>query len=877
MDTKILCPSCGQPLAPQAPKGLCPACLMQGAFPTGDEASQGKKPRFVPPKIEELAKHFPQLDLLEFIGQGGMGAVYRARQKQLDRMVALKILPPEVADGPGFAERFTREARALAKLNHSHIVTLYEFGQTDGLFYFLMEFVDGVNLRQLLDASRMTPKEALAIVPQICDALQFAHGKGIVHRDIKPENILLNKAGQVKIADFGVAKIIGQTPAEASKNAPSSGELTEAGSVLGTPNYMAPEQISHPLEVDHRADIYSLGVVFYQMLTGELPDLKLTPPSTKVQMDVRLDEVVLRALEKKPELRFQQVSEVKTRVETIAATERAAPSAPDVPKTRNTAARLALIIASVVVLLGATVLFPILFLLQRSAKQPASANAAQLAQEGWQLWQSQKMQEAADKFEKAVQLGANDANTWNGLAWSEFNSGRSKEALRAFQKVLALEPNHPAALNGLGQIYLSQRKYDQAESYLLKAAPQAPAAWYGLTRLYLLEGNFEQAQKWAQNLDDSGQADDLARKMLQAAKEKHLSEGLRLMIEPPAPLKSNAESQNGWPERLLALNDKDWREAFATGQALAQLPPDQGLDLLAANWASISNVTARQQLIKALIFAEHPRSVAVLDLGFLDPSPQVMSWSMTYLKEIAFRDFSDDGTKAKEWLAARRDRTLDEVLTESTRRVSEELSRLNGEARRDQIRFLAENLTLLRNHIPIARDAKLDKVLGDLCASSDEQTAEWSLRAADDLNFGGDWDRRVVLPRISESNSNPVRLNAISALAKEGDTWAVDPLMGVLRNAVRSSQHDPPLIWSASAALGKINSARSIPVMIELIEANNTHDTIYGIGYYGLAPLTGVSYDEKHNGSWWRQWWQKNQERFQHSTAIAAEVINPVK
>ena len=329
MDTKPVCPSCGKPLDANAPKGLCPECLMKGAFPTGTDAG-GKPPRFVPPPIGELAAKFPQLEILEFVGQGGMGAVYKARQKQLDRIVALKILPPQTAGGPGFAERFTREARALAKLNHPHIVTLYEFGQADGLFYFLMEFVDGINLRQLLHASRLAPKEALAIVPQICEALQYAHDRGIVHRDIKPENILLSREGQVKIADFGVAKIVGPGLEEgAEKAVPPAGELTEAGSTLGTPQYMAPEQIRNSADVDHRADIYSLGVVFYQMLTGELPTGKFEPPSKKVQIDVRLDEVVLRALEKEPERRYQQAGALKTQVETIAQTPPAGGAAPD--------------------------------------------------------------------------------------------------------------------------------------------------------------------------------------------------------------------------------------------------------------------------------------------------------------------------------------------------------------------------------------------------------------------------------------------------------------------------------------------------------------------------------------------------------------------
>jgi serine/threonine protein kinase len=208
MDTQKICPSCRKPLAPSAPMGLCPECLAKAAFATGPETETGPARGFVPPAVEELAKLFPQLEILEFIGKGGMGAIYKARQKQLNRIVALKILPPGSGSEPAFAERFTREAQALAQLNHPGIVTLYEFGRSNGLFYFLMEFVDGMNLRQLLHNSRVSAREALAIVPQICDALQFAHDQGIVHRDIKPENILLDRRGRVKVADFGLAKIV---------------------------------------------------------------------------------------------------------------------------------------------------------------------------------------------------------------------------------------------------------------------------------------------------------------------------------------------------------------------------------------------------------------------------------------------------------------------------------------------------------------------------------------------------------------------------------------------------------------------------------------------------------------------------------------------
>jgi tRNA A-37 threonylcarbamoyl transferase component Bud32 len=325
------CPTCGAPLAADAPHGLCPKCLFgQGLrSDAGKFVLAGDKPEdrttppkppgaatapypgtFAAPSPAELAPHFPQLEFLELLGQGGMGAVYKVRQPNLDRFVALKILPP--GRDAAFAERFTREARALAKLSHPDIVGVHDFGQAGDFYYFIMEYVDGVNLRQTLNTGKLTPTQALHIVPQICAALQYAHEEGIVHRDIKPENILLDKKGRVKIADFGLAKVLDRDSL--------SFQLTATHQVMGTPHYMAPEQMERPLEVDHRADIYSLGVVFYEMLTGELPLGRFAPPSQKGGVDVRLDEVVLRALEKEPDRRYQQVSEVKTEVEAISNT-----------------------------------------------------------------------------------------------------------------------------------------------------------------------------------------------------------------------------------------------------------------------------------------------------------------------------------------------------------------------------------------------------------------------------------------------------------------------------------------------------------------------------------------------------------------------------
>jgi Protein kinase domain len=301
---------------PDFPHGLDPKRLFE-AVGAPTEAMPGGAARSTP-SLDEVAAAFPQLEILALLGAGGMGAVFKARQPSLDRFVALKILPAELeASDPAFAERFAREGRLLARLNHPNIVAVHDFGRAGPFFYLIMEFVDGVNLRQAMRGNRFTPEEALALVPRICEALQFAHDEGVLHRDIKPENILLDARGRVKLADFGIAKLAGTIePAVASGMSAEAG-LTQAGAALGTPSYMAPEQRQHPGSVDHRADIYSLGVVFYELLTGELPVGKFAPPSATAAVDARIDVIVQRALEKDRALRQQSAQEMKTQVENV--------------------------------------------------------------------------------------------------------------------------------------------------------------------------------------------------------------------------------------------------------------------------------------------------------------------------------------------------------------------------------------------------------------------------------------------------------------------------------------------------------------------------------------------------------------------------------
>ena len=297
------CPACGEPLPAEAPQGLCPRCLMRGVLdeapaPTADIS------------LEDVQRSFPDLEIHDLIGTGGMGRVYKARQPSVDRWIALKILSPDRAQDPEWIERFTREARALARLNHPHIVQVHGFG-IEPQPHLIMEFVDGVNLRQAMQAGGLSAREALVIVPKLCDALHYAHEHGVLHRDIKPENILIDTEGRVKIVDFGLAKLRDENAVPFT--------LTQSGAKLGTLAYMAPEQIEKPAEVDHRADIYSLGVVFYEMLTGELPLGRFPTPSEANGTDPRLDGVVLKTLEKKRDKRYQDAGEMRSGIESASA------------------------------------------------------------------------------------------------------------------------------------------------------------------------------------------------------------------------------------------------------------------------------------------------------------------------------------------------------------------------------------------------------------------------------------------------------------------------------------------------------------------------------------------------------------------------------
>ncbi|MFC5454340.1 protein kinase domain-containing protein [Prosthecobacter fluviatilis] len=274
--------------------------------------------RWEPPSPAELQKILPHYQVHMLIGRGGMGAVYKGTQLSLERTVAIKLLPPAMdRQDLAFAERFKNEARLMGRMNHPAIVSVYDFGSTaDGLLYFVMEYVDGTDVQRMIAREgKLPPEHALAITAHLCDALGYAHKQGIVHRDIKPSNVLIDVEGRVKVADFGLAKL-------SDKNQNSG--LTQTGMAMGTPDYVAPETLMLGSDVDGRADIYAVGVMLYQMLTGDIPRGMFKMPSQKFQsIDPRFDAIVRRALEHDREDRYQSSHELRQALDVILTTPRA--------------------------------------------------------------------------------------------------------------------------------------------------------------------------------------------------------------------------------------------------------------------------------------------------------------------------------------------------------------------------------------------------------------------------------------------------------------------------------------------------------------------------------------------------------------------------
>lgn len=310
---RIPCPSCSCVIQVEASGGqrvygeFAQGNTEVGAAPGGAQGAATPAPPGLPTEKASApgSSPIPGYLVLEELGRGGMAVVFKARQISLDRTVALKIMAKRLASDPDFVKRFEREAKALAALNHPNIVSIFDRGQSGDKIFFVMEFVEGKSLRDLVKESggRLPQERTIRLMIQVAEALGYVHKRGTIHRDIKPENVLVTAGDVVKVTDFGLA---------AMADPSGSANLTQANMMMGTLNYMPPEQRTDAKSVDHRADIYSYGVMLYELLTGSVPLGKWEPASTLVPgLDPRLDDVIGMCIKNNRAERYQSIDEAR--------------------------------------------------------------------------------------------------------------------------------------------------------------------------------------------------------------------------------------------------------------------------------------------------------------------------------------------------------------------------------------------------------------------------------------------------------------------------------------------------------------------------------------------------------------------------------------
>lgn len=267
---------------------------------------------FEAPEIEEVARLFPNYGIIRLIACGGMGAVYEATQSSLDRQVAIKILPREFSSDQAFREGFESEAKAMAKLNHPNLIGVYDFGEAGGMLFIVMEYVDGNSLFVSSNGIQVDQSVTLSIIEGVCHGLANAHAHGILHRDIKPSNILLDLSANAKIGDFGLARALER-------------EIEDGEQIFGTPGYTAPEVLQPPFTIDQRADIFSVGVMLHELLTGMLPEADNRSASQICGCSFRLDPIIRKATHQDPSQRFSSCAEMAEALAKVAALKGSAP------------------------------------------------------------------------------------------------------------------------------------------------------------------------------------------------------------------------------------------------------------------------------------------------------------------------------------------------------------------------------------------------------------------------------------------------------------------------------------------------------------------------------------------------------------------------
>ena len=665
--------------------------------------------------------------------RGAQGIVYRAKQDSSGDVVAVKVFGTEHAISESSRLRFQREVQLLGDLDHPGIVPILEQGSTNDFLFFVMPLVTGQPLDQAIATKETSISDRVELLIQIADALEAAHRVGVIHRDLKPANILVDGAGNVHLIDFGLAS---RMPA----NEQAASSLTKTGQFVGSLPWASPEHGSgKSVQIDTRSDVYSLGVILYQMVVGVFPysvdggpleileRIRGEPPEPPRSIDPAiprdLETVMLTALRKEPERRYQSVGQF-----------------------RNDLRR----------------------------------------------WLTGEAIEAR-----------------RDSIWHQLRRATRRHRLATACAAACLVAG---MLLGGGMVL----RYQQA----VRAEKQALA---------------QAAQKESE---------------IQELKQK-----LALL--------SNS-----------VRKPKSWVSAFNTADELRRMSPEEGWAFIERTWPTLESVHAKQQFLKSIAFSGHAYSHRGLHMGISDESLKVREWAINYIRGVALLDPAVDYEAYEEWHRENKDRRLHEALAASIKRVSGQIQEAASTDDSETITQLAGFLDDLGLHLKpgtselsavtaAVSESDLAEILVGLLQQSDvERDVRRAVaRALRELPLNDAFIKRHIAPLLDSDNPETIGM-AARLLGTVRAEWATELLIGELKESA-AAKDDPVsglALWGIAGALAEIGDPRAIPPMIEVI--GTEYRTVYGVGYFGLGKLTGVQYDESHDGAWWRNWWEKNQDRY---------------
>ncbi|NIM91850.1 MAG: protein kinase [Candidatus Aminicenantes bacterium] len=424
--------------------------------------------------------------IIEELGRGGMGILYKVIDKKIEEKVALKLLRPEIASDKKTIERFRNELKFARKISHRNVCRMYDLSEEEGTQYITMEYISGEDLKSSIRRmEQLTIGKAISIAKQVCEGLAEAHRLGVIHRDLKPRNIMIDREGNARIMDFGIARSMGTEG------------ITDAGVMIGTPEYMSPEQVEGK-DIDHRTDVYSLGVILYEMLTGVVPfegdtplniamkiktEIPEEPRKLNAQIPEELNNVILKCMEKDREKRYQSVEELFAelrRIEKrIPTTERLFPGR-GIPaeKRAPSKSKKVLVPALVVVAVVIAGLAIWRFIIQPRATEPKPPPAPPRVEDyfeaGHKYWEKKKYSKAIDQFEKILALEPENLEATISLATILKEQGKIEKAIPEYEKAIALSSSDPRPYLHLGEIHEKEQELEKAVSFYRKFLDAAP-------------------------------------------------------------------------------------------------------------------------------------------------------------------------------------------------------------------------------------------------------------------------------------------------------------------------------------------------------------------------------------------------------------------